>query len=373
MAAGGAIHACEVARILQRTHHVTLIVPRFIEDDVRAAYPGLHLCVSPSPAFLARSTIGVQLVSFFSWVRAARQIAGADVVLAASHFLGDIIPLAVMRRVPAAAIVHHVVDPPWRRRGNPVANALHFSAERIGLLLARMRVGAVLTSSHIVGRTLRNLGFRQPLFITVNAPIGPRPEPAARNDAALRVLYLGRLTPTKGLGELLAVWPAVRHRVPGAILDIAGGGDAVYRRRLEETIARLDIADSVIFHGRVNESEKATLLSSAAVFAFPSMEEGFGIVIVEAMAAAVPCVTFDLPIFEELFEKGRLGAPCGDNEAFGALLITLLKDPELRRRIGAEGRATSERYTWERAAAIDLQALAAATDGAFHTVLRRIP
>ncbi len=354
--AGGTAHALEVARIFADEHTVRVVVPAFIEPDARRDYPDLQFIVTPVPRVFAGSTIATQCIAFFNWIARRREMAGADAIIAASHFLGDVLPLLFLRNSAAVVIVHHLVEPPWRRKGNPLANALHFVAERLALLVTRWRADAVLTDSRIVEAQIRRFGIRQKTFLTVNAP-HETPYAAGRNGNTNSVLFVGRLAPTKGIEALLSAWTNVLRAEPEAELWIAGGGGEGYSRKLRAMADKLGLGRSVTFLGRVSEPVKSKLFNEANVFAFPSVEEGFGISIAEAMLAGLPCVTYDLPIFDELFPVGRCAARRGNPADLARCIITLLRDEGLRRELADSGRRFCRRYSWANAARCDLAAV----------------
>jgi glycosyltransferase involved in cell wall biosynthesis len=95
------------------------------------------------------------------------------------------------------------------------------------------------------------------------------------------------------------------------------------------------------------------LMRAADVFAFPSEREGFGLVVLEAQAAGLPVVASDLPVLREFLADGRdcRMVPVGDAEALGAALVETMTDPALRVHLAEGGRITSDRFTWDAAAA----------------------
>ncbi|HZO93412.1 MAG TPA: glycosyltransferase [Candidatus Baltobacteraceae bacterium] len=356
--AGGTQHALAVADELARAHDVAVVVPAFTTAAIGRRFPRLALLSTPSPSALLGSTIGTLLFSSVSWVARAGAVRGADGVLAASHFLGDVLPAGLLKPRRAAVIVHHLVEPPWRRSGPFVRNLLGFVHERLSLFVVRALAGALVTSSQHVREQLRRAGFRQPIVVTTNAPrplsaAPPPPETRVRG----RVVVVGRLSPTKGLEMLVDAWAAVERAVSGATLHVVGDGDPHYRAALEARARTAAPGGSIVFLGRVDETRKERELFEAALFAFPSLEEGFGIALAEAMQAALPSVTFDLPVFRELFTAGRVAVPVGDAGALGAAIARLLNDDAARLALAAAALRGAGDFTWERAARRDLEAV----------------
>src|SRR5205085_12496712 len=108
----------------------------------------------------------------------------------------------------------------------------------------------------------------------------------------------------------------------------------------------------VLVLGTVSEADLGAWYRAADAFAFPSVKEGFGLVVLEALAAGLPVVASDIPVFAEYLEDGRsaLLVPPGDAGALGGALDRLAGDPALRRRLAAGGRPLLDRSTWAAAA-----------------------
>jgi len=146
----------------------------------------------------------------------------------------------------------------------------------------------------------------------------------------------------KGHDELLEAWAAVRQRVPRARLVVAGDGPD--RARLVARARELGLADCVEFIGWVSGATRSELYRRCALFALPSMDEGFGLVFAEAMATGRPCVAWSGTAPAEIFrdgEEGRL-VPAGQLDSLAAAIGELLGDAALRDRLGKGGRKRFE-------------------------------
>jgi phosphatidylinositol alpha-mannosyltransferase len=152
------------------------------------------------------------------------------------------------------------------------------------------------------------------------------------------VVFLGRVDePRKGLHVLLEAWPAVRERVPGAALVVAGPGE-------------VDAPPDVTVLGLVPEPDKPAVYAGADVYCAPNTHgESFGIVLIEAMAAGTPVVASDLEAFRRVLDDGEAGVlfPVGDSAALAAALADLLHDPERRRLLAARGSRLVQAYDWQ--------------------------
>ena len=157
------------------------------------------------------------------------------------------------------------------------------------------------------------------------------------------VLAVGGIEPRKGSLDLLEAYALLAS--PEVRLLIAGGETLFdyrdYRARWEKRAAELGVEPEVL--GPVPHDELPSLMASAAVFAFPSTKEGFGLAAMEALAAGVPVVTRDLPVLREIF--GGVARFATDPPGFARALREALAggDPE-------PGKAVARRYSWPSAA-----------------------
>jgi glycogen(starch) synthase len=158
------------------------------------------------------------------------------------------------------------------------------------------------------------------------------------------VLSVGRLHQRKGLDHLVRAMPEVVARVPGARLLVAGRGER--EGALRRLVGELGLGGSVEFLGFVPDDALPALYARASVFAMPSLYEGFGIVMLEAMASSLPVVAFRTGAAPELVREGDTGY-LADPATLGDRLARVLEDPPGARAMGRRARGDVERsYTW---------------------------
>lgn len=152
-------------------------------------------------------------------------------------------------------------------------------------------------------------------------------------DAPL-LLWVGRFDPVKGLDELVEA--VNRLNDPQVYLVLAGEG--CYERAVRERVAELGLGDRVRFLGR--REDVPALLAAADLFVFPSRTEGLPNALLEAMAAAKPIVTTDVPGCGDLITDGQTGllAPARNPEALSRCMRRLIDDRDLAARLGRAAR-----------------------------------
>jgi glycosyltransferase involved in cell wall biosynthesis len=185
-------------------------------------------------------------------------------------------------------------------------------------------------------------------------PAGPRPGGAT-------ILCVARQYRRKHVADLLRALPLVRRSVPQARAVIVGDGPE--HASLRRLWAELNLGDSVRLLGEVpDDGEVARLYREADVFCLPSVQEGFGIVLLEAMASGLPVVATTAAAIPEVVPQGRAGllVQPGDVEALAAALVELLRDPRRRAECAAFGRAHVRQYDWPAVARTFLQQVGAA-------------
>lgn len=194
-----------------------------------------------------------------------------------------------------------------------------------------------------------------PNVVDLSGYAGAAPPVAGRPPV---VLFIGQLVPRKGFDLLARAMPLVLRELPEARFVLVShnrSGEA----ELLRLIAEGGVGHAVELRGRVSEEEKLALLRSAAVVAAPSRYEGFGIPLIEALAAGAPVVTTDVTAGNEVIAHGRNGllTPYGDVPALAEAIVRLLRDRALAAGLAAAGRAeVFERYSGARLAA-ELEAL----------------
>ncbi|MGQ9614330.1 glycosyltransferase family 4 protein [Chloroflexus sp.] len=176
------------------------------------------------------------------------------------------------------------------------------------------------------------------------------PAPAAR-DGGQTILCVARQYPRKHIADLIRAFAQVRQRLPDARLVIIGDGPE--HANLKTLAHTLGLGASCQLLGALpSDDEVRSWYYRADLFCLPSVQEGFGIVFLEAMAAGLPIVATTAAAIPEVVPHGKAGllVPPADVTALADALTTLLGDVSLRRRYGSFGRDYVAQFDWMRVA-----------------------
>ncbi|MDE3085544.1 MAG: glycosyltransferase family 4 protein [Acidobacteriota bacterium] len=173
-------------------------------------------------------------------------------------------------------------------------------------------------------------------------------------DDAPYVFWVGSLDPRKNVGTLVAAMARLvgRDGSDGAPLRLVLAGPAGWKD--EHLFSDADLAalgDRLRVLGAVDDDELRCLYAGAACFAFPSLHEGFGLPVLEAMVQGTPVVCADIPALREVAGEAALFVTPTDVEAWAEALGTVTGDPARRQALVSAGTSRAAGFTWDRAAA----------------------
>jgi glycosyltransferase involved in cell wall biosynthesis len=236
-----------------------------------------------------------------------------------------------------AKVIQHVHA---RNTSDQIANGFRATARML------WDADIVIATSRAVADTI--LG-RRPYVIYPGVVISDgraRTAIAARASGKLSIGVASRLVAIKGLVYLIRAMALLIPRIPEVRLEIAGSGPA--QAQLESEVQSLGLQDCVTFLGWQTDVEAC--LARWDVFAMPSLEEGFGIAALEAMAFGLPVVATAVGGIPELVQHGRTGwlVPPRDVTALADRIGALLLDTEQRRAMGAAGQERARRFSIDR-------------------------
>jgi len=281
-----------------------------------------------------------------------RWLPGVEPLLGCDAILYPYWPSPPFRRhdaPPAAVFVHDLAfrlspqEVPWQQRaymGTVVGPALrHAAAVLVDSVSARRdilglyKIPGLESKIDVIALGLPSLAAAGPL------PDGLEPG---------FILAVGTVEPRKNYPRLLAAYRQLRGR-QGSLppqLVIAGRPGWAYG----DTLQLIAAEPGVRYLGHVDEPTLAALYESASVLAFPSLYEGFGLPLLEAMSRGVPAVIGAEGALPELAPGAAIAVNPEDVDAIAGGLERLLADAQLRQKLGEEGKRRAAEFTWDRAA-----------------------
>lgn len=257
----------------------------------------------------------------------------------------NLVPRAPRRSVLTASVYDLTcwLMPELHTRANTAADRAF--AERI-----LVRADAVIAISEHTGRdAIRHLRLKPHKFHTIYPGVADAyfQDPAPVAEPRPYVLFTGSVEPRKNLDRLLDAWLALPRDYRRSFeLRIAGP----VGWRAEATEARLRDAEGVRRLGYVPEQDLPALFRGASLFVYPSLYEGFGLPVAQALASGVPVLTSNVSSLPEVTgSAAELVNPLSAMD-LAAALRRLLDDPGRRAALSAAGRARAESFRWRRCA-----------------------
>ena len=255
------------------------------------------------------------------------------------HSLANIGPLVT----PGVARVVTLLDVIWLHQGADwEAGAAARGFARLSRVCAR-NADRVLTISESAKEDIASSLGLDRAKIDV-APLGVRAQQARTelpHDPV--VLCVAQKRPYKNLGSLIR---AIAELDPPARLVLAGAPTA-HEQELKTLATELGVSDRVSFRGWVSEDELETLYREARCFVLPSLIEGFGLPVLEAMARGVPVACSNRPALPEVAGDAALLFDPEDQSAITEAVGRLLRDDELARGLAERGVERAAELTWE--------------------------
>ncbi|EQD24050.1 MAG: hypothetical protein D084_Lepto4C00616G0006, partial [Leptospirillum sp. Group IV 'UBA BS'] len=211
---------------------------------------------------------------------------------------------------------------------------------------ALSRAFCVLTVSEFSRREILEWSKLAPFRVRVaQNGVSPEfsPEGSARDPGYPYFLYVGNRKPHKNLEMLLTALS--RARLPDPFrLAVGGSPTPEFSARLR----RLGLGERVVFLGRMSDRDLPSVYRGARALLFPSVYEGFGLPVLEAMACGTPVLASRIPAVEEVAGEAACLLPPGDPEAWKEAMERLSESPERARELGSRGPERARPDTWEK-------------------------
>lgn len=362
---GAGTYAYNLTKELARLgHEVHVITPRVAGCDKESVEEGLfvHRLSFVNKPFLAAASFWFSLRKEFPSLE--RRARGFDIV----HSNGPV-DLSLSQKVvssPRVITLHHLTRTTLKVLKPSLFSRVKNLRGEIGIVpfierLCMKRADRIAADSEFTKRDIvKTYGIPETSVEIIY--LGVRPEEytfsgeekrKARTALGINsqpmILFVGKLVPRKGVDVLLRALPKVLKEVEVKLVLVGSGNQRDYQHLAQA----LGISDKIRFLGRVPGDTLRLLFSSCDLFVLPSRLEGFGAVIVEAMAAGKPVVATAVSSIPEIIESGKNGILVeGNNEGeLASAIVKILSDKSLARAIEKNNiKKVRERFSWEAAA-----------------------
>jgi glycosyltransferase involved in cell wall biosynthesis len=256
---------------------------------------------------------------------------------------------------PTVVTIHDLffIGYPGRRR--PLHDAV---MTRLARLYAAGADAVIADSEHSRRAIVERLGLAPERTVVIPVGLGPEfrpiaPSPAQRGRYGLGpsyALYVGNFMPHKNLPRLLRAWAAIPAALRSSHRLVLAGGARAGRSALWALAASLGLGDRVVFPGLVDDADLPALYGGAVLLVQPSLEEGFGLPALEAMACGTPVVASRRGALPEVVGEAGVLVDPEDERALSAALARVLGSTAERSALAGRGLARAARFTGERSA-----------------------
>ena len=165
------------------------------------------------------------------------------------------------------------------------------------------------------------------------------------------ILYIGTLQPRKNIPILIDALEILHKKYNRQEIKLVIAGNRNARNfdpKIDNVTKKFKLQKSVLFPGWIDEEDKAALFKLASCFVFPSLYEGFGIPIIEAMAAGTPVVSSNSSCLPEVGGAGAIFCDPKDAEGFAKMIDDAISDESLRNDLVQKGKVVAKKFNWQK-------------------------
>jgi glycosyltransferase involved in cell wall biosynthesis len=274
---------------------------------------------------------------------------GLDVLWGPAHRL----PICITPHTPCVVTIH---DLAWKFSPDTMRFAVRLS-ERFRIPVAVRRAAHIIVDSRKMADTLINELHIDEKKITIIPLSATQPDSIVPDSVPenLRIkkpyfLFVGTLEPRKNLVRLLTAYAQIEPSIRNKINLVIVGGKGWKGQRLKECISTLFPEDQIYLAGYVEDALLATLYKNAQFLAMPSLYEGFGLPVVEAMSYGLPVLTTENSIMSDVAENCGIFVDALDVSSIRYGLQKLILDKSLRKKLSDNALSDSLKFSWEESA-----------------------
>lgn len=296
-------------------------------------------------------TVGTYLRRILKAISDQTKFGTFDSIYSASESLPDVVLSAkIKRQNPQASWVVGF----YLRAPNPFAgevafnlrNLLQLFQQKISLKVMKLfKAAAVFVLGGDDEGNLRRRGFERVLRIGGGVDLNFI-DSIPNQSKIYEACFVGRLSQQKGVDDLLEIWRRVVDQKPAARLAFIGWGHPGQKEAFLGQIEQTGLKKNIEFLGFLDGAEKYKVVKSSKLLLFPSQYESFGIVVLEALAAGVPVIAYDLDVLKENFGEVVFLVPRGRIDVFAQKVLDLLNEGSEIMSLVDRGRRLAARFDW---------------------------
>lgn len=237
-----------------------------------------------------------------------KNIKSDDTIYLTGDFICNTIPALILKlkkpKTKVLANFYHRNPVPQDRFGNNnIVSYFSRLLQGMSLKIIKRIAYRVFVLSKVGAEELRKEGFSQSQIVVSGAGINEVKQKPTRFKKKDQIVFIGRMNVTKGAFDLVEIFHKVYKKNKNLKLVMIGGTSKADLNKLNELIRQYKLEGKVNYLGFVSEEVKNQILSESKALVLPSKEEGFGIVVMEALAHNTPVICYDLPALKAIFSK----------------------------------------------------------------------
>ena len=252
--------------------------------------------------------------------------------------------LSTFTKTPHVTTIHDIFsiyDKDFWKKWTKQSNVSGTNARLVPLfekLMMKFKFDCIHTVSNATKKDIQKIGTTKPIHVISNCIQDEEVINVSQKEK--QFVYLGRLVFYKNVEVILKSFKIVIKQFPDAKLIIAGDGP--HKKSLQQLTNKLDIKDNITFIGYVTSEQKRKILSESNALLFPSLIEGFGLVMLEAFQQNRPVITSNIPPMSDIIQNGKTGLVVDphDENKWADSIIELIKNPEMADKMGKQGNQT---------------------------------
>ncbi|MGH7355807.1 MAG: glycosyltransferase family 4 protein [Candidatus Rokuibacteriota bacterium] len=335
-------------------------IGRYLREVLRAASAGGWSCLVYGDAAtrlperlpgVTLTPLGARWAPWWDQVALPRALARDRVGV----FLSPYYKAPLVSRCPAIVTIHDLFFIGYPGRPRPVYDRV---LTRVARRCARIAAAVIADSEASRRDIVARLGVAPAKVRVIPVGLGPEFRPTTPDASTLvryglrqpYALYVGNFKPHKNVPRLLRAWAGLPGDLRAAHRLVLAGGDRDGRAELEALAGSLGLGDGLAFAGLVADADLPAVYGGAALVVLPSLEEGFGLPALEAMACGTPVVASNRGALPEVVGEAGLLVDPDKDDALEAALTAALSSAELRADLRRRGLARAAEFPMERTA-----------------------